>query len=174
MKLHVAMSCLIPPVLAVAVLTGEAPADTGEVPANIADPCKAVTPRSLDAYAKVIDQALRSATADASKNGSTGKDAVAATNSRDLLKRAHDRATKAAADLRKFSPSVTTAAEAGTVKEHLRYALEVLPQAAHWSIISEIYHDSPAARQAFEGSVTAIAKGNQLFGESGRCYMNGL
>jgi hypothetical protein len=69
---------------------------------------------------------------------------------------------------------VTTAAEAGTAKEHLRYVLEILPQAAHWAIISEIYHDSQDARRAFEGSIRVLADGNALFADAGRCYMDGL
>ena len=77
-------------------------------------------------------------------------------------------------DLSAADPTVTTAAEAGQTKEHVRTIIELLPQAAHWSIISEIYHDSRDARQAFEGSVAAIARGNEIFAEAGRCYMDGL
>ena len=136
--------------------------------------CSAITPRSLDAYGKTISAAHRSASADASKNGTSGQYAVAATNSRDLLKRAQGRASSAADDLRRSTASVTTAAEAGTAKEHLRYILEIVPQAAHWSMISEIYHDSPEAWKAFEGSVRVLEEGNVLFAEAGRCYMEGL
>jgi hypothetical protein len=138
------------------------------------DSCSAITPRSLEAYQRTITAAHRSATADASKNGTSGQHAVAATNSRDLLKRAQGRVASAISDLERSDASVTTATEAGTVKEHMRYILEVVPQAAHWSIISEIYHDSPDAWKAFEGSIKVLEEGNRLFAEAGRCYMEGL
>lgn len=138
------------------------------------DSCSAITPRSLEAYGRTIDAAHRAASADASKNGTSGQYAVAAKNSRDLLKRAQGRANSAVGDLTRSNASVTTAPEAGTVKEHLRYILEIVPQAAHWSMISEIYHDSPEAWKAFEGSVRVLEEGNRLFAEAGRCYMEGL
>ena len=149
---------------------------TIRVPAGEAalDSCSAISPRSLEAYGRTIAAAHKWASADASKNGTSGAYAVAATNSRDLLKRAQDRTTTAIADLKKSNPSVTTAAEAGTVKEHIRSILEVVPQAAHWSIISEIYHKSSDARKAFEGSIKVLDQGNRLYAESGRCYMDGL
>lgn len=132
--------------------------------------CSAISPQSLKTYGLTIAAAHRAASADAEKNGTSGEYAVAARNSRDQLKQAQDRAAKAAADLGS-DPSVTTPAEAGTVKEHLRYILELIPQAAHWSIISEIYHDSPDARKAFEGSIKVLQEGNRLYAEAGRCYM---
>jgi hypothetical protein len=138
------------------------------------NPCATISPRSLESYGRTIAAAHKSASADAAKNGSAGAYAVAATNSRDLLKRAVDRNAAAIAALQSSNPAVTTAAEAGTVKEHVRYILEVVPQAAHWSLISEIYHDSPDARKAFEGSVKVLEEGNRLFAEAGRCYMDGL
>jgi hypothetical protein len=59
-----------------------------------------------------------------------------------------DRAAAAAADLRN-DPRVTTTAEAGTINERVRFILELVPQAAHWAIVSEIHHESDDARQAF-------------------------
>ena len=156
-------------VVAVGLAAREAPADSSTL-----DPCTAITPKALDAYSRRISAALKWASADASTNGKTGSYAVAATNSRDLLQRALDRSKKASADLSKSNPSVTTAAEAGQTKEHVRSILEVVPQAAHWSIISEIYHKSPDARKAFEGSIVVLDQGNRLYAESGRCYMDGL
>lgn len=138
------------------------------------DACAAISPHSLSAFGRTVAAAQRWASADASKNGTSGTYAVAATNSRDLLARAADRVASAVSDLESTIPSVTTAAEAGTVKEHLRYVLEIVPQAAHWAIVSEIYHDSPDARKAFEGSVKVLAEGNALFADAGRCYMDGL
>ena len=138
------------------------------------DPCTAISPGSLSAYAQVVAAAHKWAAADASANGTSGRYAVAATNSRDQLKAAYDRTLSAIADLRKSGPSVTTAAEAGTIKEHIRYILQLVPQAAHWAIISEVYHDSPDARKAFEGSIEVLKRGNELYAETSRCYMNGL
>jgi hypothetical protein len=68
----------------------------------------------------------------------------------------------------------TTAAEAGKIKEHVRAILEVVPQAAHWSMVSEIYHQSSEARKAFEGSIKVLEQGNHLYAESGRFHMDGL
>ena len=56
----------------------------------------------------------------------------------------------------------------------MRNILETVPPAAHWAIISEIYHKSPDARKAFEGSIVVLEQGNHLYAESGRCYMDGL
>lgn len=144
-------------------------------PAGVAavDSCSAISPRSMEAYSRTIASAQKYATADARKYGTTGAYAVAATNSRDLLKRAQDRATAAIADLNQSNPAVTTAAEAGTIKEHVRAILEVVPEAAHWSIVSEIYHKSSEARKAFERSVKVLEEGNHLYAESGSCYMDG-
>ena len=139
-----------------------------------ADPCTSISPRVLDSYAGQIAQAQRSAIADANRNGTSGRYAVAAINSRDLLNRAHDRALAASRDLSGADPTVTTAAEAGQTKEHVRAIIELLPQAAHWATISEIYHDSPDARRAFEGIVAALERGDDIFAEAARCYMDGL
>lgn len=160
-------------VAATLVLLG-IPTAGGSAEGPALDPCTAISPRALTGYAQVIAAAHRWAVADASANGVSGRYAVAATNSRDQLKRAYDRSQAAIADLQNSSPSVTSAAEAGTIKEHLRYILELIPQAAHWAIISEIYHDSANARKAFEGSVEVLQRGSTLFAESSRCYMNGL
>lgn len=132
--------------------------------------CSAISPSSLNAYGGTIGKAHRFAAADAARNGTSGAYAVAARNARDQLKRAQDRAAKAAADLGS-DPGVTTPAEAGTAKEHLRFILELVPQAAHWAIISEIYHDSRDAARAFDASITVLAQGTKLFAEAGRCYM---
>jgi len=133
--------------------------------------CAAVSPRSMEAYGRTIADAYKAAASDAARNGTSGTYAVAARNARDQLKQAQDWAAKAVADLRSSDPSVTTPAEAGTAKEHLRYILQLVPQAAHWAIVSEIYHDSRDAARAFEGGVKVLAEGNVLFGEAGRCYM---
>ncbi|MEE8487761.1 MAG: hypothetical protein V3S56_06295, partial [Gemmatimonadota bacterium] len=156
-------------IMAVGLAAIEAPAASPTL-----DPCTSINPKALDAYSRRISSALKWASADASKNGKTGSYAVAATNSRDLLQKALDRSHRASADLSRSNPSVTTAAEAGQTKEHVRYILEIVPQAAHWSIISEIYHKSSDALKAFEGSVVVLEQGNRLFAEASRCYMDGL
>jgi hypothetical protein len=135
------------------------------------DACGAISPRSMEAYSRTIADAHKSAASDAARNGTSGAYAVAARNARDQLKQAQDWAAKAVTDLRSSDPSVTTPAEAGTIKEHLRYILQLVPQAAHWAIVSEIYHDSRDAARAFDGSVRVLAEGNVLFAEAGRCYM---
>jgi hypothetical protein len=147
-----------------------------QAPESIAavDSCGSISPRSLQAYSRTIGTAHRYASADASKYGTDGVYAVAARNSRDLLKRAQDRADAAVAALNQSNPAVTTAGEAGTVKEHVRAILEVVPQAAHWSMVSEIYHKSSEARKAFEASIKVLDEGNHLYAESGRCYIDGL
>jgi hypothetical protein len=151
--------------VALGVTAARSPADS-TTPSS----CSAISPRRLTDYSQTIAAAHRAADADAARNGSSGQYAVAARNARDQLKQALDRATAAAADLR-TDPAVTTPAEAGTIKEHIRFILQLVPQAAHWAIISEIYHDSNQARQAFEGSVKVLSEGNLLFAEAGRCYM---
>lgn len=152
------------------VYAASAPAEAS-AEAGRSDPCRAITPKSLDSYTRTIQVALKWASADAAANGSSGQYAVAATNSRMLLQRALDRAGKARSDLGKSNPSTTTPAEAGTVKEHIRNILETVPEAAHWAIISEIYHKSTDAQKAFDASVIVLQQGNTLYAESGRCYM---
>ncbi|MEE8487043.1 MAG: hypothetical protein V3S56_02650 [Gemmatimonadota bacterium] len=154
-------------IMAVGLAAIEAPAASPTL-----DPCTSINPQVLDAYSRQISAALKWASEDASKNGKTGTYAVAATNSRDLLQRALNRSNKASKDLSKSNPSVTTYAEAGQTSAHVRYILETVPQAAHWSMISKIYHTSPEARRAFEGSVVVLEQGYQLFAEAGRCYMD--
>ena len=39
----------------------------------------------------------------------------------------------------------------------------MLPQAAHWATISNIYHKSADARRAFDLAVAALDQGRQLF-----------
>ena len=135
--------------------------------------CGAVTPASLTAYARTIERALKSAQKDARANGSGGQYAVAATNARDLLQRSMERVEDGADKLQGSDPRTTTYAEGGMVKEHVRSTLEWMPQAAHWALISAIYHESTDARDAFEGTVSAMAEGQRLFAESGRCYLSG-
>jgi hypothetical protein len=148
-----------------ALVTVAAAADQG------ADPCLAISPKAVDLYIRTIQNALKWAAADAAANGTSGQYAVAASNSRMLLQRALDRAKLARSDLG-TDPATTTPAEAGTVKEHVRNILETVPEAAHWAIVSEIYHKSADARKAFDGSVAVLEQGNALYAESGRCYMN--
>lgn len=141
--------------------------------APAADACTSITPASMTAYARTIEQALKYAQKDARANGETGAYAVAAVNSRDLLDRSRKRIEEGAARLQGADPRVTTYAEAGMVKENFRSTLEWMPQAAHWALVSAIYHKSTDARAAFEGTVTALAEGQRLFAESGRCYVGG-
>lgn len=135
--------------------------------------CATVTPGSLTAYARTIERALKSAQKDARANGSGGEYAVAATNARDLLQRSMERVEEGAERLQGADPRTTTYAEGGMVKEYVRSTLEWMPQAGHWALISAIYHKSVDARDAFEGTVTAMAEGQRLFAESGRCYLSG-
>lgn len=172
MKINIGSGLVTLSAVFLAVTAASVTTAPAEIPAL--DSCTSITPRALDAYSKKIGNALKWASADASKNGRTGAYAVAATNSKNLLQRALDRSKKASADLRSADASVTTAAEAGTVKEHVRYILEIVPQAAHWAIISEIYHKSQDARKAFDASIVVLDEGNRLYAESGRCYMDGL
>ena len=136
--------------------------------------CRAVSTRAMSALQSSLRSAYSAAQADAAKNGSTGQYAVAATNSRDLIKRALDRAGRMLADHNKIDPRTTTYAEAGTMKEHARAIIEVLPQAAHWATISNIYHKSADARRAFDLAVAALDQGRQLFVDAGHCYMDGF
>ena len=156
-------------ILALGLAVGEAPAESPSL-----DPCTAITPRTLDSYARSIGEALKWASADAAKNGKSGQHAVAATSSRDLLQHSVDQIKTASAALSQSNPSVTTAAEAHMMKEYVRNTLERIPAAAHWSTVSEIYHKSTDARKAFDASVVALEQGTRLFAEAGRCYMDGL
>jgi len=133
--------------------------------------CQSVTPQSVSAYAATIDRALRYANADARANGENGSYAVAARNSRDLLDRAKKRVEDGAAKLRGADPRVTTYAEGGMIKEHIRGSLDLMTQAGHWALVSAAYHRSTDARDAFEGTVTALAEGHGLFAQSGRCFL---
>lgn len=135
--------------------------------------CDSVTPAALNAYAGTIERALKSAQKDARANGTDGSYAVAATNARDLLKRAQARIEDGADKLRATDPRVTTYAEGGMIKEHVRNSLDWMSEAGHWALISAIYHESTDARDAFEGTIEALADGQTLFAESGRCYMSG-
>lgn len=136
--------------------------------------CRAVSTRTMTALQSSLRNAYSAAQADAAKNGSTGQYAVAATNSRDLIKRALDRSVRMLADHNKIDPRTTTYAEAGTMKEHSRAIIEVLPQAAHWAAISNIYHKSPDARRAFDLAANALDQGRQLFVDASHCYMDGF
>ena len=128
----------------------------------------------MTAMQSSLKSAYSAAQADASKNGSTGSYAVAATNSRDLIKRALERAGRMIDDHNKIDPRTTTYAEAGTAKEHARAIIEVLPQASHWAAISNIYHKSADARRAFDFAATALDQGHQLFVDASHCYMDGF
>ncbi len=159
-------------VLAVAViLLGTHSDHPSPLGATTVSACQSVTPQSVSAYASTIDRALRHANADARANGENGSYAVAARNSRDLLDRAKERVEDGAAKLRGSDPRVTTYAEGGMIKEHVRGSLDLMTQAGHWALISAAYHKSADARNAFEGTVTALAEGHRLFAESGRCFL---
>ncbi len=136
--------------------------------------CRAVSTRALDGLRTTLRSAHSAASADASKNGSTGQYAVAATNSRDLIKRALDRSDRMMADHNASDPRTTTYAEGGTVKEHTRAIIEVLPEAAHWAIVSNIYHNSTDARRAFDLAATALDQGREIFIDASNCYMDGF
>jgi len=156
-------------IMAMGLAAGEAPAESPTL-----DPCTAITPRSLDAYARTIGEALKWASADASKNGKSGRYGAVAINSRDLLQYSLDQVETASAALSQSNPSVTSAAEAHMMKEYVRNTLEKVPGSAALSTVSEIYHKSAEARKAFDASVVVLEQGTQLFAEAGRCYMNGL
>lgn len=147
---------------------GEHPAALAATPVSA---CQSVTPRSVSADAASIDRALRYANADARANGENGSYAVAARNSRDLLDRAKKRVEDGAAKLRGSDPRVTTYAEGGMIKEHVRGSVDLMTQAGQWALISAAYHGSTDARDAFKATVTALAEGHGLFAESGRCFL---
>ena len=135
--------------------------------------CRAVSTRSITNLQRALMTAYDAADSDARQNGTNGAYAVAATNSRMLIKRAVDQADQMLADHRKADPSTTTPAEGGTVKEHTRAIIEVLPEAAHWAIVSNIYHGSNAAREAFNGAAESLDQGLKLFVDASNCYMSG-
>lgn len=135
--------------------------------------CRAVSTRTMQRLQGTLRDAHSAAGTDAARNGSNGAYAVAATNSRDLIKRALDRSARMISDHNSSDPNTTTAAEAGTAKEHTRAIIEVLPQAAHWAAISNIYHKSPDARRAFDGAAAALQQGQALFVDASNCYMDG-
>jgi len=146
----------------------------GAPDASLAAGCADVTPRSVQQLSRAIGAALRPATADASKYGTDGAYAVAATNSRDLLKRAQDRVDAAYDKLQVSNPRVTTYAEGGEVKEHVRSTFEWISQAGHWSLVSAAYHRSTDAHDAFDGAVRALEMATGLYAEAGRCFMSGF
>lgn len=139
--------------------------------AAIGQNCDAITPAIIDAYANQINGVVQLAERDVATNGSNGEYAVAATYSRNYAQNALGFAQDAARFLRSATPAVTNYAEASTVKDSLRSVLETMPRAAHWAIVSAVYHDSDDARQAFEGSMDVIHRGHELFAEASRCYM---
>lgn len=155
--------------LLVAAVHGSEPAP---LEASTAASCAAVTPQSLQLLQRSIERALRAAEADARANGETGAYAVAATNSRDLLARSRDRIRDAIDFLQSNSPGSTTYAEGGKVKEYVRSTFGWLSQAGHWAVISAAYHRSTDARDAFEGSITALGEAQRVYGDSGRCFMS--
>lgn len=135
--------------------------------------CESVTPAALQSLAGSIDRALRTARKDATANGTNGEYAVAARNARDLLDRSKQRIEDGKRKLEASDPRVTTFAEGGTIKEHVRSSLDWMSEAGHWALISAAYHKSTDARDTFERTVDALAGGQKLFAESGRCYMSG-
>lgn len=155
-----------------AIGTGRHPS-LSSAPRPTADPCASLNASTLGSYRSLIGRALASARADARANGTNGKYAVAATNTRDLLQRSYDRATQ----MVKFNqtqgnrnPNSTTYVEAGNFKAYLQSILNWLPDAAHWATISAAYHRSQQAMAAFDGTVDAIQRGGQLIGDAGRCF----
>jgi hypothetical protein len=137
---------------------------------SAADPCAALNAQTIDGYQRLLKEALDAATQDARANGVNGKYAVAATNSKDLLQRAYDRATQMVQSNRKSNPNSTTYAEAGQFKVYLQTILKWLPDAAHWATISAAYHRSQHAIVAFDKTADAMERGSQLIGDAGRCY----
>lgn len=135
--------------------------------------CKSVTPRAMQEYAHIIEEGLTPADKDVRANGTDGEYAVAATNSYNLLDRAMKRILAGKSRLERSDPRVTTSAEGGMVKEHVRQSLDLLSEAGHWALISAIYHTSTHARDTFEMTIDALIEGQELFAESGRCYMSG-
>jgi hypothetical protein len=81
-----------------------------------------------------------------------------------------DRAAAAAADLRN-DPRVTTTAEAGTINEHVRFILELVPQAAHGRSSARSTTRATTRGKRFEGSIRVPTDGSQLYAEEGRAYL---
>ena len=161
--------------LTLAVFVGGAvapspPADSDDSRMSAADPCSALNARTINGYQAMLKDALDVASRDARANGTSGAYAVAATNSRDLLQRAYDRATQMVQANQKSNPNSTTYAEAGQFKVYLQTILTWLPDAAHWATISAAYHRSQEAAETFDKTTAAMERGSQLIGEAGRCY----
>ncbi len=161
------------------VFAAAAPVDAPAVPpvseASPANPCESLNASSLGGYRNLIGKALSAARTDANQNGSDGAYAVAATNARNLLQRAYDKATEMVEWNRSNgnrNPNLTTYAEGDHFKGMLRAILDPLPVAAHWASISAVYHRSEHAREAFDGTIESIRRGNELMGEAGRCFMS--
>lgn len=141
----------------------------------VASTCTSLNASSIGGYRNLIGKALEAARQDAIANGTDGAYKVAATNSRDILQRAYDRAGQMVdfnQNQGNRNPNVTTYAEAGTIKVYLQSILNTLPDAAHWATISAIYHKSQQASDAFDRTIVAMNRGSQLMGYAGRCYVD--
>jgi hypothetical protein len=162
-------------VLSLCCLFGTAMVASSRVMARgaAADPCASLNAGSINGYRDLIQQALSAASSDARANGTRGTYAVAATNSRDLLQRAFDRAQQMVTfnntQVNK-DPNSTTYVEAGNIKAYLQTILKWLPDAAHWATISAAYHRSQYAITAFKLTIEAMTKGSDLMGAAGLCF----
>lgn len=141
--------------------------------ATVADPCSSLNASSLGGYRNLIGKALSAARVDADRNGTSGAYAVAATNARDQLQRAYDRASQMVDFNQNHgnrNPNSTTYAEGGQFKAYLQSILNMLPDAAHWATISAVYHRSRPAMDAFSRTMDALSQGSALMSAAGLCY----
>lgn len=164
------LGALLGGIIVAATLTGTRAPERLE--AASVDPCRSITPKTMRAYARTIEAALRSAEADVRANGQGSAYPEAPAKSRDVLVRARDRINEGVTFLEANTPQVTDYAEAGKVKEYTRNSLDWMTLAGHWALISATWNHSSDAHDAFEGIITAIGEGQHLFAESGRCFMS--
>jgi len=129
-------------VLPLALLLG-----VGAPATDRADACQSLNASSLEGYRSLLGTALAAARADAQVNGTTGRYAVAATNTRDALQRAYDRATEMVNFNRNQgdrNPNSTTYVEAGNFTGSPPYIRNGDKLANTMSLARPIYRSTPS------------------------------
>lgn len=133
--------------------------------------CSALPLSAFEDLQDLVDQSYDQAEADAAANGVTGRYPVAATTGFDHLGDARDELDELMVRIGDWTSTTRTRGQAYAVAVPLKSVIDHLTTAGHWESISTVYHDSVEARQAMEGTFSAIEEANGLRATALRCYV---
>ncbi len=133
--------------------------------------CSALTPSAVHDLQDLIEEAYDHAEADSAAHSVTGSYPASAALGFQYIGDARDELDAMVVRMDAWPSTTPTRSAAWQMGQHLKRVIDDLTLASHWGSVSTAWHDSSDARQAVEGSFSAIEEANALRAVALRCYL---